>query len=507
MALNIANIRPTRPQVPNGTGSVTFDVTGSGPCGVSLARRLPDGVSFTQYLANPNTQAPLINLTVAPIPPGYYIINVFDRELQAGIRTDFILGEYESRGCTDRDAANYDPNAQQEDGSCTYTPPPVPTPIFAVPLLNSLRFVQAEIPDGCQTFQTLDNALFCKQERPGMQRRPLYFQPVCYCDPMPVQVLSNYDICDAVVHRHSDGQVLRTQLLEKKLHLQGTALPVEAQLADATGDTLLTSSSGVWPASLLNAKRLTLQLTLGGPVLNYRILRSGKATLANPFDFVVINRPWDNPPATGVITWPLTGPGFNVWEGNVDLQGLPPGDYEVRVHGYDDINLSAEATSEPFRLAETHPNTLAIDYRNTDNAFGMVFSTGITPRLRVPGTFFRQKNGGTVTQHRNSDDSLVVLASTAQRRQVVETYGLPAYAHEKLYLVFRLDAFQINGVRCQTGDPYEADEQRSYPLSAGRVTVEQKKWLGAGNSDDALPNETGDDFLVLRVGGFVKLRK
>lgn len=518
-ALQLFNLRPVAPTTPGGLGSLQFDLLrniGPATAVVNLVRLQsagdPGGIVWNNFIP-----VPAANIVVPNLLPGQYDLstyNVYDASDTSGaIITIPVYVPAPRGGCTDPDAANYDPTATFEDGSCQYGPPPVPTPVFDVPLLNALRFVQVAIPDGVTTFETADNTLFCQQHRPGQQLRPQYFQPVAAGDPVSVQVLTNYPNVEAIIHRHRDGVALATQPLPKVQMLQGPSLfQFVALSSDGNGNTRLIIPGAPLPPSLRAATRVSLLLVIGGTPQIFRVLRSGQASVSETDDFLILNRPWAELPGGNIypgmipaVSWELTGP-FNVWQRELDLSGLPAGDYEIRLHGYDADNHSATAISEPIRYASTQPDTVVVEYRNQDNAFGMVFNTGITPRLRVPGTFFRQKLGGSITSQRNSDGTAVTLASTAQRLITFETYQLPAYLHEKLAVACRLDLLRLNGLRCQTETAYEATEVRQYPLSSGRVSVEQVDWLGAGNSDDAGPNDTGDDFLVLRVGGFVKLR-
>ena len=524
MAVVISNVRVSAPPTATGTGSVKLDVSGlNGPV---------DAVLFVAYFNIPSSviaaslpaSTPGADFAIAGLAPHEYILYL----LTPGTNPDGIgAGNFSGveaqasffvpsftpaprGGCPDRSADNYDPEATYNDGSCLYSPPAVPDPVFEVPLLNPLRFVQAAVLDECEVFETPDNTLFCQQQRPGMQRRPLFLQPVAFCDATRVQVLTNYPSVEAIMHRLRDNQVVGDPQPLTKVRAQTGAAPwapVELD-SDSTGNTYVISATGGLAPSLLASARLRLRFADGGPEQTYRILRSGLASAAVAQDFLVLDRPWAAPPAGSypAVSWELSGPGFNVWEGTLDWSGLPAGDYYVRLHAYDADNRSAAATSEPVQLSAAPPNTVVVEYGNVDNAFGMVFNTGIRPRLRVPGTFFRQKNAGTLTEHRNSDGTAEVLASTAQRLTTLEVYGAPAWLHEKLFLATRLDWLQVNGRRGHVSGAYEAPELRQYPLSAGHVDVEQRAWLGAGNGDDA-GNDSGDSLLVLRTGGFVKLRR
>lgn len=450
-------------------------------------------------------------LNVLPFPPGAYTITVQDTR-RCFQRVPVLIPSYVPPppvlGCTDRLASNFNGNATAEDGTCVYTPA-MREPVFGLPLLQSLRFVVEEAANGCDVFEHADNALFCQQRRPGQQLRPHYRQKVQACDPVRVQVLTNYNAVEATVRRHRDGNTLRTVALSRALQLEGMAPAVPVELYDnGDGYTRLIGGGGQLPVALQEAPRVVLTAPVAGGT--YRS-RSHGIDAATGDAYLVLNRPWQgNSGAEGTATWPLSGPGFDVWEADIDLDGLPDGDYEVRVRATDpDIAFPpAVAISEPLWLRAEHPNTVVLDYFNRDNAYGMVFTSGIRPRLRVDGVFFRPAQpGGTVKLQRNSDGSPVVLASTAQRKTLLETSGLPDWLHEKLYLVCRLDALRVNGRRRSAGEEsYQWTPNPAFPLSGGQVALEEMGWLGAGNGADAGPLNEDDNLLELRGGNFLRLR-
>lgn len=403
-------------------------------------------------------------------------------------------------GCTDVEALNYNAVAKVEDGSCQYTPPaPLPA-FFQVPLLQTLRFI---VRGGA--FETLDNVLFCEQTRPGQQVRPYFYQLVEFEDVVRVQVLSSYPQVAASLFRHGGAQVGPDVPLTQVLKLNGPATPIAVVLKQdvASGTTQLRAATGgALPPSLLAAARLTLGGAAAG---TYRITDAVPGSVVSPDDYLVLNRPWVAVAGAITATWLLSGPGFNVWEVELPLAGLAAGYYQVRLRASGGGFADAVAESEPLHLKRQHANTVVLDYANADNGFGLVFSTGITPRLRVPGTFFRQGNGGSESTYRATSGTLSLLSSTGTRLRQLETYALPAYLHEKLFLVCRLDALRVNGVACVTDQSYEVSEQRTYPLAAGRIVLEEVNFLGAGNGDD-LGIETGpDNGLLLRGGGYLLL--
>ena len=457
----------------------------------------------------------------APAPPGYgnyaylqtgipagagYQVSVYDASPAKlpGFGRDFVIDPAPQQvlGCTDRDALNFDANASADDGSCRYSPPPPLAPLFQVPLLQSLRFVVRPLAAQLPTF---DTQLFCEQARPGQQVRPHYYQLVAFADTVRVQVLTSYAAVAATIYQHGAGQVGQPVPLTQVLTLEGPAAPLTVTLRD-NGDgftRLVATAGGVLPASLLGTTRLTLGGTAGG---TYRVSQAVPASVLSLDDYLVLNRPWA-PPAAGQVTasWQLTGPGFNVWEAELPLATLPAGYYQVKLRARAPGWPDRLAESEPIYLRAEHPDTVAIDYRNVDNCFNMVFATGITPRVRVWGTFFRQKNGGNLSAYADSAERLTILSSTGTRLTTLETYGQPAYMHEKIFLACRLDYLAINEERHASPAAYETGEVRAYALSGGHADLQKAEFLGAGNGTDPGDDATAN-LLVLRGGGYLELR-
>ena len=400
-------------------------------------------------------------------------------------------------GCRDPDATNYDPAATFDDGTCVYTPVLV-EPVFSVPLLNCLRFVQPATPDNCVVFETEGNTLFCQQDRPEIQVRPRYYQKVAFCDELPLQVLTNYQGgVQALVQRHRGGQTLRTVDFERVLPLTGEAT-TDVVLSAQDGYTRLDApaEAGPLPANLLRARRVRLG---GAATGSYRVRTAAlDATTGAPY--LVLSRPYAAAAGAVTATWQRVGPGYDAWQAVLTLAGLPAGEYQVLLLATDARFEPAEALSEPLLLREQLPGTVCVDYGHGRNAFGLLFSTGIQPRLRVEGSCWRLKPAGSSTVHRSSSGAPVLLGATAQRQLVLSTWGLPDYLHEKLALICRLELLRVNGQACLGAEgAYEKTDQADYPLSPGAATLEQLGWLAAG----ALPagDADEDEYAYLAANG------
>jgi|GEM_PF-2663879 len=496
--LVLLRLTPVAPLPQQATGSVQLETLG----GV-----LPVTVTIAGVTAQPEPVDAFGYLEISGIAPGDYEAIIRD-SAGAQISQLFTISAASIGGCMDAKATNRNPLATYEDGSCVYAPP-APARVFQAPLLNPLRFVPVVDTDTCAAFETADNVLFCQQTRLGHRVRPLYYQKVQRCDKVRVQVLSNYTAVTATVRTHRGGTQVLTQAATRVQQLTGTALPLTIQLFDnGDGWTQLRAADQVLPENLLQTGRVVLS----GGVSGTYLVRARQKNPANGEEYLVIGRPWQPTSSLDVLVqWELTGPGFDVWETTLDLGGLPEDNYQVELTGARAGWPTAVLLSEPLSLADEHEGTVVVEYKNTDNAYGMVWTTavnGVLPRLRVEAAFFRLKPAGTLNVHRNSNGSAALLASTAQRKILLETLFLPDYLHEKLYLICRLDYLRVNGRRFVTDEVYQVTEQRAYPLTGGVVALEQVDWLGAGNGDDAgltLPPATNnylkvnDDYLKLTV--------
>ncbi|RSK29841.1 hypothetical protein [Hymenobacter metallilatus] len=493
-ALAWERVTPFSPAPGQTTGRVQLDTTGgTAPLNYEI---IGPGPARTGQLNN-DGWVEVTGLTA----PATYLARVTDSSAPAQIlEQEFRLVAAVVGGCTDRAANNFNPNARYEDGSCTYAPP-VRKPVFRVPRLNPLRFVLEQATDTCAVFETLDNTLFCHQTRPGQQLRPLFRQKVQFCDLLALQVHTDFTAVQAEIYRPQTGQLVRTQPLVLVQRLTGLSDPLAVSLREYSGGlTALIAEAGALPPSLRRAGRLTLN---GGASGTYRVR---EVAWLDGEQVLVLTRPWA--PAAGDISarWQLDIVDFNVWEAVLNLSGLAAGDYQVKLRGTDATEADVVAVSEPLHLAAEHHNTVVVEYRNRDNAFGMVWTTGMQGRLRLPGTFFRRKPASDATVHRSSSGVPTMLSSAVRRQLVLETAGLPDWLHEQLTLVFRLDEVRVQGRAVLAPDAYEATELRNYPLSAGQVTLELLDGFGTGNSTDngALPT-TDDSLLELRQGGFLKL--
>jgi hypothetical protein len=221
------------------------------------------------------------------------------------------------------------------------------------------------------------------------------------------------------------------------------------------------------------------------------------------YQYLVINRNYDiaaaNTSGTGRFVSDTAD--FNVYESTFTFIDVPNGQFYVRLRAFSDNERIA--LSEPIDLRSEHSKTNLIEYRNTDNAFGLTWTTGYIGAIRVESIFFKRLPGGIRSTSRNSDYSLVKINAKKTRITLFETFMLPPYLHEKLSVIFDCDYFAINGVQHQSSDAYDDPAYVDrFPLANSSIKLEQVEWFGKYNSDDiSTVNEGG---LITTETGFIK---
>ncbi len=383
-----------------------------------------------------------------------------------------------------------------------------PTPggsFLQVPMMNSLHFVKRETPNGCETFQTMDNVLFCEQKEnfPGFKWKN-YYQKVQKCDILPIQFYSDYDehlielvnyITDVVVDASYIAAVKQQNTnVENTFNIFITA--------DVPGKSRVYFQVGGLPIPLQGGDLFEIFNNADGFDGSYQIVSIQNDVLLGQ-QYLVINKVYGIVAAASnaEARFLVSSQTFNVLEvifNNLGSQA--DGKYQIRISGTSGP-VPQTWTSEPIDLMVTHEGTNCIDYRCFDNSFDMTWITGITCRIRVESTLFKRLPSGEDDNYRNQDQSVVVLSAKRRRGFTFELWQLPPYLHEKLSVIFGCDLIQINGVRYQTDELYQEPKYITrYPLSNSQIAIEQYGWFDKFNSNDIGPVDVGDGFIIANNG-------
>lgn len=370
-------------------------------------------------------------------------------------------------------------------------PPPSGT-YLDVPKMQSLRFVREAIIDNCNTFQTFDNTLFCKMKFPGVQIRAPFYQKVCKCDTFAIQILSNFPSHTIeLLSRVSGALVKAFNNAELKQQLTGQTTSYDMRLqnsggSDPAGTSRVYFNTGTIPVVVNLGDTFEIINNLDGYNGAYTIVGiSNDELLGAPYLLITLAYAGPGPTSNGRAVFTTNLVDFDVYESILSFNDVAAGVYYVRIRG---VNLDASFTefvSEPIDLRVSHPNTQLLEARNFDNAADVVFTTGITLKIRLEGKLQKPVPGRQDENYRESNGSPVKLTSRPQRKYKLEYFNQPFYRLELLDVLFGWDQILINKVEYLSEEGTSEPANRDfYLLANGNVTVEQKQWFQQYNGDD-----------------------
>lgn len=377
-----------------------------------------------------------------------------------------------------------------------------------IPPLNSLFFIVDPIePDNIETFQGLDNVMFCKRHY-GEFEEGDYKQKVCIVDIRPIQFNSDFQNHEAVILA-ADGetvlQVFPVELVEQNIG-RTVDFPISIQY-DSVGKARVYFAAGDPPISLEVGDPFEILNNLDGFNGSYLITDIVFDSLVG-YAYLVINLNYDAPGSSSValgrFAQSLTD--YNVFEVVFSFALLEEGIYQCRIRAFD-LEGGGEKIgfSEPIDLREVHPETVLVEYRNFDNKFNMVWSLGYIGRKRVEGYIGHRRNvGGERSTTRDASYNMIKTAAKKTRGPVFEVTGIPDYLYEILCVIVDLDFFAVNKIECQTSEGFGAPTVQDKSLLVDAVcNVEQIGWFREYNSDD-IGTIAEDSLIVDENDSFIK---
>lgn len=388
---------------------------------------------------------------------------------------------------------------------------PAPTPIpngsyFDVPKMQSLRFVKEAVIDNCNTFQDFDNTLFCKMVFFGVKIRTPFYQKACKCDILTIQVHSNFPTHKVELMGLSTGpgfddsfdvsfgstpavKNFNNMTLKQQLTGLTSTFPFyfsNSGPADPAGTSRVNFLSGTIPTPVDMGDTFSAINNADGFNRTYAIVGiSNDPLLGAPYLLVslVYNAPSPTSSASAVFTNNTLD--FDIYETVLNLQDVAEGFYFVRIRGVNIDGSYTQMVSEPIHLKAAHPGTNFIEFRNFDNDADVVYTTGITHKIRLESKLQKPIPGRADENYRESNGSPVKLSSKPQRKYKLDYFNQPFYRLELLSVLFGFDQIIINKVEYHsdegTGEPQNRD---FYLLANGSVTIEQKQWFQQYNGDD-----------------------
>lgn len=181
---------------------------------------------------------------------------------------------------------------------------------------------------------------------------------------------------------------------------------------------------------------------------------------------------------------------FNVYELPINFQSWGVGTFKLEFEVTIDINTTVKLTSEFISVKPYTPNTLLLTYSNIDNAFGVIWSTGILMNKRHEGFFIKAVPTRDSTNYRNSNDSPSILNSYVRNKEEYNIFELTWFSIQRLALIYSCDSFILNGKKMFVEELPETEQSNSrYLLGRHTVVAEEVNWLDNQNTTD-----TGDSF-------------
>jgi hypothetical protein len=230
---------------------------------------------------------------------------------------------------------------------------------------------------------------------------------------------------------------------------------------------------------------ITDQVGLNG---SYELIDIRSGTLeAEGYSVAIFSKVWPGGTVLGAtVTIDYAAEDFDIYQVAINMADLATGTYYAVLSGTDTQLGNYSAELEPFSLKPNWPDTLKIDYRNNDDAFKIVYSTGLSHRIRVEGELIWPLPGGNRTIYRDSTNRIRKVAENVTRQPQLFVYGLPPYLLEKIALAFAHDYFSVQDVEYQTEEDFKPEYFRNDAFGNGECKLEDVNFL-ADNSDD------GDD--------------
>jgi hypothetical protein len=364
--------------------------------------------------------------------------------------------------------------------------PDIAGTVFEVPFVNSITFV---VPDSND--QQLDNVLFADQVHPGYDEA-CYFQPFNQADTPRVQFRSNYLTHKMRLYKVVDDSLVKEFPIELTEENVGSTIDFAIIIKDYSlpNQSKVYFQSGTIPVPLAIGNTFEVSNNADGFNGLYTIIdKLIEASTGLPILVINLDYTAGGPTSTATGTFDNQLADYNVFESVITLDDVVAGKYYLRIDASDPSDKYA--VSEPIEVKASHGGTLAIIYSNTDNDFGMVFSTGFRGFVRVHASIFKRLTGGERTVTRNSNDSLVKIRARKRRIVEFETDLLPPYLHEKLSCIFDTDYFSINGQAFQASEGYDEPQYTDRSrLSLSKIKLEQLNWFGVFKSNKDMPTES-----------------
>ena len=146
-----------------------------------------------------------------------------------------------------------------------------------------------------------------------------------------------------------------------------------------------------------------------------------------------------------------------------------------------DVSHSYQEISEPITLADTHPDTMLLEYSHSENKDDMLFEQmpGLR-RIRVEGYIADFQPQSSDTVYEDQDYNLDLLDSTAYRGWTFfvgrSDNGIPDWLLDKLNRIISLNYVLFNGkqyTKASAGAKWNKEASLTYPLYAANIEIRE----------------------------------
>lgn len=166
-------------------------------------------------------------------------------------------------------------------------------------------------------------------------------------------------------------------------------------------------------------------------------------------------------------------PGYYVYENTISWATLTPGTYWIKMVLPDRVEIT-----EPYLLAEKHPNTILIEYRNSRYHGDVIFETGIRFGFRVEATFGFLAPGSENIVYKDQKLNPTVLSARPFRgfpMNIGGTRGCPDWVYDKLNWIWSCNDVTLDGVSYARPEDskFEFTTEERYPLRGAILQVEE----------------------------------
>jgi hypothetical protein len=174
--------------------------------------------------------------------------------------------------------------------------------------------------------------------------------------------------------------------------------------------------------------------------------------------------------------------GLYVYQFTISWASIPPGCYYLRLSNG---NLSElHMFSEPIQVADVHPNTILLQYKNSRYLGDVVFETGVEFAFRAEGSFGPVDPGVVLQAYEDQKANPQILSARPYRvwpLTIGGSFGVPDWVVNLFSLIWCCNSVRVDGKSfARSGDAklsYKGED--NYPMRA--VTLELREGINRGS--------------------------